>query len=141
MIVRSPLELPIHRLSDPALRPIAEKLGDGERLDNADALTLFDSPDLQTSCARRQSSTHAPQALELMNGDLSNRMALALAARIEKEAGPDAAKQVNLAYLLTAGRAPKPKERDLALAYIKEKNSTREFALALLNLNAFLYVE
>jgi aminodeoxyfutalosine synthase len=46
VIVRSPLELPIHRLSDPALRPIAEKLGIGERLDNADALTLFDSPDL-----------------------------------------------------------------------------------------------
>jgi aminodeoxyfutalosine synthase len=46
VIVRSPLELPMHRLSDPALRPLAEKLGAGERLDNADALTLFDSPDL-----------------------------------------------------------------------------------------------
>ena len=46
MIVRSPLEVPFHRLSDPALRPIAEKLGTGERLENADALTLFDSPDL-----------------------------------------------------------------------------------------------
>jgi aminodeoxyfutalosine synthase len=46
VIVRSPLELPIHRLSDPALRPIAEKLGAGERLENADALALFDSPDL-----------------------------------------------------------------------------------------------
>ena len=104
-------------------------------------MEVFDSPDLQTSCARRQSSTHAPQALELMNGDLSNRLAVALAARIEKEAGPDAAKQVNLGYLLTAGRAPRPKERELALAYLKEKNSAREFALALLNLNAFLYVE
>jgi aminodeoxyfutalosine synthase len=46
VIVRSPLEVPFHRLSDPALRPIAEKLGAGERLENADALTLFDSPDL-----------------------------------------------------------------------------------------------
>jgi len=46
VIVRSPLEVPFHRLSDPALRPIAEKLDAGERLDNADALTLFDSPDL-----------------------------------------------------------------------------------------------
>jgi aminodeoxyfutalosine synthase len=46
VIVRSPLEVPSHRLSDPALRPIAEKLGAGERLENADALTLFDSPDL-----------------------------------------------------------------------------------------------
>ena len=36
----------MHRLSDPALRPIAEKLDAGERLENADALTLFDSPDL-----------------------------------------------------------------------------------------------
>ncbi len=46
MIVRAPLDLPMHRLSDAALRPIAEKLGAGERLDDADALTLFDSPDL-----------------------------------------------------------------------------------------------
>jgi aminodeoxyfutalosine synthase len=46
VIVRAPLDLPMHRLSDAALRPIAEKLGAGERLDDADALTLFDSPDL-----------------------------------------------------------------------------------------------
>ena len=44
--MRSPLELPLHRLSDPALRPIAEKLSAGERLDDADGLTLFGSPDL-----------------------------------------------------------------------------------------------
>ena len=42
----SPLELPLRRLSDPALRPIAEKLGAGQRLDDADGLTLFTSPDL-----------------------------------------------------------------------------------------------
>src|SRR4051812_21285843 len=36
----------MHRLSDGALRPIAMKLGAGERLENADALTLFNSPDL-----------------------------------------------------------------------------------------------
>jgi aminodeoxyfutalosine synthase len=46
VIVRAPLDLPMHRLSDAALRPIAEKLGAGERLDDADALTLFNSPDL-----------------------------------------------------------------------------------------------
>jgi aminodeoxyfutalosine synthase len=44
--VASPLELPLHRLSDPALRPIAEKLVAGARLDDADGLTLFDSADL-----------------------------------------------------------------------------------------------
>ena len=46
MNARSPLELPLHRLSDPALRPIAGKLAAGERLDDADALALFDSPDI-----------------------------------------------------------------------------------------------
>ena len=44
--MRSPLELPLHRLSDPALRPIAEKLAAGERLDDGDGLTLFSSRDL-----------------------------------------------------------------------------------------------
>jgi len=44
--VRTPLELPLHRLADPALQPIAEKLAVGERLDDADGLTLFKSPDL-----------------------------------------------------------------------------------------------
>jgi len=44
--VSGPLDLPIHRLRDPALRPIAEKLGAGERLNDADGVTLFDSPDL-----------------------------------------------------------------------------------------------
>ena len=46
MIVRTPIELPLSRLSDPALRPIAEKVAAGERLDDADGLTLFQSPDI-----------------------------------------------------------------------------------------------
>jgi len=43
---RTPLELPLNRLSDPALQPIAEKLAAGQRLDDADGLTLYRSPDL-----------------------------------------------------------------------------------------------
>ena len=46
MTARTPLELPLNRLSDPALQPIAEKLAAGERLDDADGLTLYQSPDL-----------------------------------------------------------------------------------------------
>ena len=42
----APLELPITRLSDPALRPIAEKLAAGQRLDDADATTLYASRDI-----------------------------------------------------------------------------------------------
>ena len=44
--MRRPLDVPMARLSDPALRPIAEKLRAGERLSDADGLTLFDSPDI-----------------------------------------------------------------------------------------------
>ena len=44
-------------------------------------LEVFDQPPLQTSCSRRESSTHAPQALELLNGDFSNRMARSFADR------------------------------------------------------------
>ena len=46
MTARTSIDLPLNRLSDPALRPIAEKLAAGQRLDDADGLTLYQSPDL-----------------------------------------------------------------------------------------------
>ena len=42
-------------------------------------MEVFDAPDTLVSCPRRESSTHAPQALELLNGDLANQQAEALA--------------------------------------------------------------
>ena len=102
-------------------------------------MEVFDAPDLQVSCARRESSTHAPQALELLNGDIANKQADVLAARLAKEAGASAARQVDLAYRLTTGRAPTLKERQVALGFLKTQ-PLREFALAMFNLNAFLYV-
>jgi aminodeoxyfutalosine synthase len=44
--MRPAVDLAHVRLSDPALRPIAEKVSAGERLADADAITLFRSPDL-----------------------------------------------------------------------------------------------
>ncbi len=102
-------------------------------------MEVFDGPDFQISCPRREMSTHPPQALELLNGDFSNQMADALAERLVKEAGQDHAKQVDLAYRLAAGRAPSVKEKQLAVAFL-QKQPLREFALAVFNLNAFLYV-
>jgi Protein of unknown function (DUF1553) len=102
-------------------------------------MEVFDAPDAQVSCPRRESSTHAPQALEQLNGDFSNRMADAFAERLATEAGKDHARMVDLAYRLTAGRAPNVKEKQLALEFLKTQ-SPREFALAMFNLNAFLYV-
>ncbi len=101
-------------------------------------MEVFDAPDLQTSCARRESSTHAPQALELMNGAFANDVAKSLAARLDSE-GRTPAAQVDLAYRLAAGRAPTAKEVLIGTAFLKG-HPLSEFALAVLNLNAFLYV-
>lgn len=103
-------------------------------------MEVFDQPDLITSCARRVSSTHPPQSLELLNGELSNRLAVDFATRLKVEAGDDPARQIERAYWLAAGRLPSDQERKLALEFLREQ-PLREFALAMFNLNAFLYVD
>ncbi|MSV30287.1 MAG: DUF1553 domain-containing protein [Bryobacterales bacterium] len=102
-------------------------------------MEVFDAPDLQVSCPRRESSTHAPQALELLNGDTANQQAEVFAERLSAEAGPDPRKQIDLAYRLAAGRAPNAAEARVALEYLKTQR-LKELALAMYNLNAFLYV-
>ncbi len=101
-------------------------------------MEVFDQPTLQTSCFVRQQSTHAPQALEMLNGEIANQMADAFADRLNREAG-DVDSRVELAFELSAGRLPTDAERTLAKAFFNN-GSTREFALALFNLNSFLYV-
>jgi hypothetical protein len=102
-------------------------------------MEVFDQPALLTSCARRPSSTHAPQALELMNGTLANDLAEAFAERLRQEAGDDPAQLVERAYLLATGRMPTEREREPAVEFLKTQ-PLREFALAVFNLNNFLYV-
>jgi len=102
-------------------------------------LAVFDQPTLQNSCPKRESSTHAPQALELLNGSTSNELAQVLADRLKKEVGDDSQQQIERAWRLIAGRKPSGQESELALEFLREQ-SLREFTLALFNLNAFLYV-
>lgn len=110
-------------------------------------LELFDQPDLQTSCARRQSSTHAPQALELLNGELTSRLADEFAQRLRREGGDAPERIVEQAFWLAAGRPPTAAERALSLAFLEEQGAAwgmqsalREFALAVFNVHAMLYV-
>jgi hypothetical protein len=104
---------------------------------------VFDAPDMQLSCARREQSTHAPQALELLNGQTSNELAQVLAARLVSERKTDA-ERIDLAWRLATGRAPMPQEKLLAVKYLAEKPGDpvrlKELALSVFNLNAFLYV-
>jgi hypothetical protein len=103
-------------------------------------LEVFDQPDLQISCPRRESSTHSPQALELLNGEFANNLAAAFAERLEREAGTSRERQVERAFLLAAGRLPSERERRLALEFLKDQPLS-EFALAMFSLNSFVYVE
>jgi hypothetical protein len=104
---------------------------------------VFDAPDMQLSCSRREQSTHAPQALELLNGQLSNDMAQVFAARLT-EFSSTTPGRIDLAWRLATGRLPTLKEKQLALKYLAEKPDDtlrlKELALDVFNLNAFLYV-
>ena len=106
-------------------------------------MQTFDAPDLQLSCPRREQSTHAPQALELLNGAASNDLAAALAGRLLKEK-KTTAERVEYAFRLATGRRPSAKEQALAIQFLsaapEDEKLVKEFALAVMNLNAFLYV-
>ncbi len=102
-------------------------------------MEVFDAPILQTSCARRESSTHPPQALELLNGSLANELAATFADRLQRETSGNPDRMAERGFWLVAGRPPTAKERKFAADFLRE-GSPKEFALALLNLNTFLYV-
>jgi hypothetical protein len=99
----------------------------------------LDAPALLTSCSRREASTHPPQALELLNGDLSNDLAHAFARRLATESNGDPDQLVLRGYRLALARPPSEAERQLSLRFVRQQPLS-EFALALFNLNGFLYV-
>lgn len=103
-------------------------------------MQAFDQPDAQTCCARRESSTHALQALELLNGKLANDLAASFATRLRREAGETREAFAERAFALATGRAPNSREKEVSLRFLTTQ-SEREFALAMFNLNAFLYVD
>jgi hypothetical protein len=106
-------------------------------------MEVFDKPDMMFSCARREQSTHAPQALELLNGKTSNVLAEALADRLMTEQ-KTTSRRIDYAFRLATGRLPTVKEKARAMKFLAqntdEPQAMKEFALAVLNLNAFLYV-
>ena len=104
---------------------------------------VFDAPDMQLSCPRREESTHAPQALELLNGQISNNLAKFFADRLAESRKTDA-ERIDLAWRLATGHSPTLKEKQLAAQYLAEKPGDpvrlKELALDVFNLNSFLYV-
>jgi hypothetical protein len=108
-------------------------------------LEVFDAPDSNLPCAERGRSTTAPQALSLLNGAETTAAAAALAGRLTREfpGEGDAAvdSRIGRAFRLVLGRSPSPTEQSAATAFLRENSSLGEFCRALLNLNAFVYVD
>lgn len=96
-------------------------------------METFDGPTLLASCAQRETSIHALQSLELLNGSLSNELALRFAARLREEADV-----VHSAFALALGRPPTEREQQHAREFLAV-GSLEEFALAIFNLNDFAY--
>jgi len=113
-------------------------------------IEAFDGADTDFSCPARFTTTQSLQALMMMNGDMMNEEAKALAVRLKKEAGaaPDA--QVKLALRLATSREPVAAEIERGVKFMetfaaKHKVTADEaldhFALLVLNLNEFLYLD
>ena len=102
-------------------------------------MEVFDQPALLTSCGRRQTSTHAPQSLELLNGEITNELAERFAERLDREIGDNPARMAERAFSLMTARPGTKDEVGIARSFL-EHNSLREFALAMFNLNSFLYL-
>ncbi len=103
-------------------------------------LQVFDAPDTARSCARRETSTVAPQALALMNSGFALEQADAFATRLRDETDGTPEALVETGWKLALGRPPIPEERSAALGYL-ERNSLPQFCLMLFNTNEFVYVD
>ncbi|HKA02380.1 MAG TPA: PSD1 and planctomycete cytochrome C domain-containing protein [Candidatus Solibacter sp.] len=100
---------------------------------------VFDLPDQNTTCGRRNVSTVPTQALALMNDAFVVRQARLFADRVKEAAPEDSARQIDLAYRIALSRPPREDEAALAAEFLR-KRTLADFAHVLLNLNEFLYV-
>jgi hypothetical protein len=125
-------------------------------------LEAFDFADTGQTCAQRNTTTIAPQALTLLNGEFITGAAASFADRLLREAGPDPRRQVERAYRLALARPPAAGEAEAALGLLErqralvmngappgespgdEEAARRALAgscLVLFNLNEFIYVD
>ena len=93
-------------------------------------LEVFDQPDTLVTCPIRNSSTHAPQALTMLNGPLSQELCLALAANIIDAAGTKQEDWTTLLWQRVLGRSPTPIEQENALTFLREQAQRIEASIS-----------
>ena len=112
----------------------------------------FDKPDTNASCPRRNTSTIAPQALMLMNSQLTIDSAGILAERLRNECGDDSQKQIDRLFELTTSRKPTEQEATVLVAALErtsageggfpdEKSMLADLCLVMFNINEFVYLD
>jgi len=104
----------------------------------------FDAPDAQTSCPQRSVSTHAPQALVMLNSGFAQRAARAFAGELLAIPFGDEAR-IRESFLRCYARPPSMEEVEWTLEFLTRNPGSVEdrwtdVALALLNSNEFVYV-
>ena len=132
----------------------------------APLLDLFDPPENISSCPRRNVTTVAPQALQLLNNKFVIGQSVLFAGRVRDEAGKNPAAEIDRAFRLALGRPPEPGESHAAEAFLQrqeqyhqkrsrvlldqgtdpdqipapDKSALIDFCHSLLNVNEFVYV-
>lgn len=124
-------------------------------------LQAFDLPDTTVSCARRDSTVVAPQALMLLNSPEGVRYAQALAARVSGKAETlvfdDAARTrqlIETVFQIVLNRTPTAQEASLSMEFLKRHaqqhreagnraglHALTDLCRAMLNLNEFAYID
>ncbi len=99
----------------------------------------FDCPDGGLVAPRRNSSTTALQAFNLLNSRFILDQSRYFADRLAQEAGPDPEKQADRAFRLAFGRDANDSERSGAATLIREHGAAA-LCRALFNANEFLHV-
>jgi len=110
------------------------------RMQLDDTFGAFDCPDAGQIAPRRNVSTTALQALNLLNSPFLVGQAEAFADRVRREAGDDSASQVRRAFRLAFQRGPSTTEEAGATALVRD-HGLAALCRALLNANEFVYVE
>ncbi len=82
-------------------------------------LEVFNAPNMDVSCERREESTVTPQVFTLFNGEFAHEMALAMAHKLRQKF-KTRRDQLERAFRLVYGRTPTAREQELCLAHYQK---------------------
>ena len=82
---------------------------------------VFDQPNPNITCERRDVTTVPTQALTLLNNDFVLKQAKHFAERVLREAGPEQDAQIRAAYRIALSRDPSRQEMELNLGFLEQQ--------------------